>query len=65
MGSENFKFKVRNINEDMVFKNEDEMFKLDTQIEMFEKCFQIIDKQICYYDGIKDAKTLKNYEFPI
>lgn len=30
MGSENFKFKVRNINEDMIFKNEDEMYKLDT-----------------------------------
>jgi|TARA_B110000285_G_scaffold232946_1_gene305368 hypothetical protein len=38
MGSENFKFKIRNINEDMIFKNEDEMYKLDTQIEMFEKC---------------------------
>jgi len=42
MGSENFKFKIRNINEDNIFKNEDEMYKLDTQIEMFEKCQQII-----------------------
>lgn len=38
MGSENFKFKDRNINENMIFKNEDEMYKYDTQIEMFEKC---------------------------
>jgi hypothetical protein len=28
-GSENFKFKIRNVNEDLIFKNEDEMYKLD------------------------------------
>lgn len=38
MGSENFKFKVRNLNEDLIFRNEDNMYKLDMQIEMFEKC---------------------------
>lgn len=38
LGSENFKFKFRNINEENIFKNEDEMYKFDTQIEMFEKC---------------------------
>jgi hypothetical protein len=33
MGSENFgRFKVRNANEDLIFKNEDEMYKLDMQI---------------------------------
>lgn len=30
MGSESYKFKLRNVNEDMIFKNEDEMYKLDT-----------------------------------
>ena len=30
MSSENFKFKMRNANEDLIFKNEDEMYKLDT-----------------------------------
>lgn len=30
MGSENFKGKVRHGNEDLIFKNEDEMYKLDT-----------------------------------
>jgi hypothetical protein len=38
MGSENFKFKVRNLNEDLIFRNEDNMYKFDTQIDMFEKC---------------------------
>ena len=41
-GSENFKFKVRNIHEDLIFKNEDDMYKLDSQIEMFRKCIEIL-----------------------
>jgi histone deacetylase complex regulatory component SIN3 len=41
-GSENFKFKVRNIHEDLIFKNEDDMYKLDSQIEMFRKCIDIL-----------------------
>jgi hypothetical protein len=32
------------MNEDLIFKNEDEMYKLDTQIEMFEKCKRIIEE---------------------
>ena len=38
LGSESFGFKVRNQNEDLIFKNEDNMYKLDTQIEMYAKC---------------------------
>ena len=30
LGSESFGFKVRNQNEDLIFKNEDNMYKLDT-----------------------------------
>lgn len=50
MGSENFKSKSRNINEEFIFKNEDEMYKLDTQIEMFRKCQDIIEVEIVNYD---------------
>ena len=50
MGSENFKFKVRNINEDNIFRNEDDMYKLDTQIETFEKCQAIIETEISNFD---------------
>lgn len=38
MGSEPFKFKYKNVNEEMIFKNEDDMCKLDFQIENFKKC---------------------------
>lgn len=68
MGSENFKFKIRNINEDMIFKNEDEMYKLDTQIEMFEKCQGIIEEEIKVFDELteknKGLKEKVKYEFP-
>jgi histone deacetylase complex regulatory component SIN3 len=60
MGSENFKFKIRNINEDNIFKNEDEMYKLDTQIEMFEKCMTIVDEEIVNFDN-----NSKGYIFPL
>lgn len=65
MGLENFKFKWRNANEEMIFKNEDDMYKLDTQIEMFEKCRVIIDNEIKLFDDTKNQKLLKNYEFPL
>lgn len=35
MGSENFKCRIRNLNEDLIFKNEDDMYKIDTQIDIF------------------------------
>lgn len=50
MGSENFKCKIRNGNEDLIFKNEDEMYKLDTQIEMFRKCQDVVEQEIENYD---------------
>jgi histone deacetylase complex regulatory component SIN3 len=66
MGSENFKFKDRNINENLIFKNEDEMYKLDTQIEMFEKCYSIIENEIKIYDEAqqKSPRDKIRYEFP-
>ena len=60
MGSENFKFKVQNVNEDLIFKNEDEMYKLDMQIEMFDKCKKIIEGEIIIFDRSNPG----TYEFP-
>jgi len=53
MGSENFKFKIRNVNEDLMFKNEDEMYKLDTQIEMFQKCLNVVQEEITRFDELQ------------
>lgn len=63
MGSENFKFKIRNINEDMIFKNEDDIYKLDIQIEMFKKCHDVVQAEIELYDSLPPQKQ-QVYEFP-
>ena len=63
MGSENFKFKVRNVHEDSIFKNEDDMFKLDMQIENFRKCERIVKNEIEYLNSLSPKDQAK-YEFP-
>lgn len=67
LGSENFKFKVRNFNEDLIFKNEDSMYKLDTQIEMYEKCQNIVENEKRIYDSnlAKDPNFASKYQFPV
>ena len=43
-GSEgNFKFKVRNSYEEIIYKTEDKMYEFDTQIDNIEKCCEIVD----------------------
>eukprot|EP00351_Strombidinopsis_sp_SopsisLIS2011_P006564 CAMPEP_0116871890 /NCGR_PEP_ID=MMETSP0463-20121206/2430_1 /TAXON_ID=181622 /ORGANISM="Strombidinopsis sp, Strain SopsisLIS2011" /LENGTH=78 /DNA_ID=CAMNT_0004511143 /DNA_START=1019 /DNA_END=1255 /DNA_ORIENTATION=+ len=39
-GSENFKSKIKNLNEENLFKNEDEMYKLDHEILRLSKCIK-------------------------
>ena len=63
MGSENFKCRIRNSNEDLIFKNEDEMYKFDTQIEMFRKCHDIVEQEIKLFEALGPKEKLK-YEFP-
>jgi len=43
-GSENFKFKFRNTNEEQIYKTEDKMYELDTQIDNIERSQEIIRK---------------------
>eukprot|EP00353_Schmidingerella_taraikaensis_P009545 CAMPEP_0185582562 /NCGR_PEP_ID=MMETSP0434-20130131/20964_1 /TAXON_ID=626734 ORGANISM="Favella taraikaensis, Strain Fe Narragansett Bay" /NCGR_SAMPLE_ID=MMETSP0434 /ASSEMBLY_ACC=CAM_ASM_000379 /LENGTH=113 /DNA_ID=CAMNT_0028201407 /DNA_START=1168 /DNA_END=1509 /DNA_ORIENTATION=+ len=36
-GTEDYKFKIKNVHEDNLFKNEDEMYALDHQILQFQR----------------------------
>ena len=63
MGSENFKCRIRNSNEDLIFKNEDEMYKYDTQIEMFRKCHDVVEQEIKIFEALGPKEKAK-YEFP-
>lgn len=63
LGSESYKFKMRNANEDAIFKNEDDMYKLDTQIENFRKCLDILNAEIARYQDLSSSQQ-KDYQFP-
>ena len=39
-GTEDYKFKIKNVHEDNLFKNEDEMYAIDHQILQFERVVQ-------------------------
>mmetsp|Transcript_28671 Transcript_28671/g.43291 ORF Transcript_28671/g.43291 Transcript_28671/m.43291 type:complete len:459 (+) Transcript_28671:1713-3089(+) len=62
-GSESYQFKVKNINEDMIFKNEDDMYKMDQQIDLYERCLSIVQKEIAYFQGL-DSVEKEKYHFP-
>ena len=44
IGTENFKFKFRNTNEEQIYKTEDKMYELDTQIDNIQKSQAIINQ---------------------
>ena len=54
-GSENFKFKFRNTNEEQIYKTEDKMYELDTQIDNIERSYDIISKQCDEFDMLPEA----------
>jgi len=45
MGSENYKFKQRNAHEDLLFKNEDEMYQLDHTLIQLEIVVRGLDRE--------------------
>jgi histone deacetylase complex regulatory component SIN3 len=54
-GSENFKFKFRNTNEEQIYKTEAKMYELDTQIDNIERSREIIRKQCEEYDLMSEV----------
>lgn len=62
-GSENFKFKFRNTNEDSIYKNEDKLYELDTQIENIQRSLEIITTQCTRFEALSEAEQAK-YKFP-
>lgn len=62
-GSENFKFKFRNTNEEQIYKTEDKMYDLDTQIDNIQKSFRLVAQQCDIFETLSEADQLK-YRFP-
>ena len=62
-GSEDNKGKFPNPNLEHIFKTEDKMFELDTQIDNIEKSLAIIVEQCNQFDALPEAEQAK-YKFP-
>lgn len=55
IGTENFKFKIRNPNEEALFKNEDDMYEVDHEMIQFESCKKTLIKEQEYCETLTEA----------
>jgi len=62
-GSENFKFKFRNTNEEIIYKTEDKMYELDTQIDNICRSQIVVVEQCEYFESLSEEDQNK-YRFP-
>lgn len=53
-GSENFKFKFRNTNEENIYKTEDKMYEIDTQIDNIRKSQSIVYQQQEFFETLSE-----------
>lgn len=62
-GSENFKFKFRNTNEELIYKTEDKMYELDTQIDNIKKSYKIVNDLYVKFEELSEDEQAV-YKFP-
>jgi histone deacetylase complex regulatory component SIN3 len=55
-GSESFKFKYKNQYEDVLFRTEDEMFKMDHDIGNYRKTMKVLEEEKNKLDGMTQAE---------
>lgn len=53
-GSEGFKFKFRNQYEDVLFRTEDDMYKIDFEINNFKKTMRVLQEEIEKIEKMSD-----------
>lgn len=53
-GSENFKFKFRNTYEELIYKTEDKIYELDSQIDNITKSYSIVSEQCDLFDRMSE-----------
>lgn len=51
-GSESFKFKYKNQYEDILFRTEDEMYKVDHEIENYLKTMKVLEEEKLKLDSM-------------
>lgn len=64
LGTENYKFKFRNINEENVYKAEDKLYEHDTQIDNTRRSYKVVNKILKQYEELSEQEKA-NYKFPV
>lgn len=66
-GSESFKFKMKNQFEDVLFKVEDEMYKMDYEIGHFQRAMNVLEEEKNKIEAMSEEEkqnyTLDPYKF--
>jgi histone deacetylase complex regulatory component SIN3 len=58
-GSENFKFKIKNQYEEVLFKVEDEMYKLDYEIYQIKRTLDVLEIEAKRIEEMSDEQRLE------
>lgn len=64
IGLENFKSKFRNTNEENVYRTEDKMYEIDTQIDNVEKSLKIVQDQLTEFELLSEEEQ-NTFKFPV
>lgn len=62
-GTEDFKFKFKNVNQDIIYKAEDRLYEMDTQIDNIKKSLKIVSDECATFDSLSEMEQ-SQYKFP-
>jgi hypothetical protein len=62
-GTEDFKFKFRNHNQEIIYKVEDRLYELDTQIDNYQRSLKIITDECSKFESLDEAEQ-NAFKFP-
>jgi len=63
IGTENFKFKFRNLNEENVYKAEDNLYVCETQIDNIRRSYKIVNQILKEFNALSEVEQA-TYKFP-
>ena len=63
IGTENFKFRFRNQNEENVYKAEDNLFVCETQIDNIKRSYRIVSQILVEFNAMSEAEQA-SFKFP-
>lgn len=64
VGTENFKFRERNANEENVFKAEDTLYMFETKLDSIEKSIKIVTEILVEFNELPECEKSR-FQFPV